>query len=808
MKIAYNWLKEFITVDKSAEEVAEILTDIGLEVEKIIYPGDEDKNWEGVIVGKVLEVVCHPNADKLFLTKVDLGDGEPVQIVCGADNVRAGQKVPVATIGTKLKIGDKEIKIKKGKIRGEVSYGMICAEDELGISDNHDGIMVLGGDAPVGKPLKEVIKNDENPVFEIGLTPNRMDAMSHFGVARDLKAKLKFEGENVKFIPRSVGAFLVENRVRPVHVDVQDKNKCPHYMGITIQHVKVEPSPEWLQKKLLSIGLKPINNIVDITNYVLHDIGQPLHAFDADKISGNQIIVRRARPGEKIVALDEKEYTLDEDDLVIADADKPLAIAGVMGGLESSINENTQNIFLESAWFDPVTVRRTSKRLGLATDSSFRFERGVDPEMVEFAMKRAASLIKELIPEALITEPVDEELKKFEPPVILLHYDYIYRMIGEKIARDQIKQILSLLDFKLISDSEESLTVESPLYRFDVTRPADVIEEILRIYGYNRVKLPEKMTFSVAHEEPVEDFMVEKEVASMLTHGGYTETMSVSMTSEKEEETFTHVKQDVYVELVNPISKEYTRMRQSLLLSGLENIRFNVFRQRDDLAFFEFGKTYQKKSQGKYVENKRLAMFLTGQLFPETWLNLPVSGFFMLKGKVTQILERFNIAYEEKPSTHPDFDEALDIIVENKVLVTLGSIKNEISRSMDIKKPVYAADWDWDLFLQEAKKLKSFEVWEIPKFPSVRRDLALLADKDVLYADIRDVALETEKKFLEKVWLFDVYEGDKIPAGKKSYAIAFVFRSPDKTLNDKQVDKMVQKIYRKLEEKFGVELRK
>ncbi len=805
MKISYQWLKEFLPVDKPAEETAAILTDIGLEVEKILRPSDA-QSWDGVVVGKVLEVKRHPNADKLFVTKVDLGDGKPVQIVCGADNVRAGQKVPVATIGTVLRMGDKAVKIKKGKIRGEESHGMICAEDELGISDNHDGIMVLGGDAPVGKPLKEVIKEDDE-IFEIGLTPNRMDAMSHLGVARDLKAKLEFERENVKWNPRSVGTFVVENRTQPVRVEIEDGERCPHYMGLNIQNVKVEESPEWLQKKLKSIGLKPINNIVDITNYIMHDLGQPMHAFDVSKIKGKMVRVRTAREGEKIVALDEKEYTLGGDDLVIADEEKPLAIAGVMGGLDSAINEKTTDIFLESAWFDPVTVRKTSKKLGLATDSSFRFERGVDPEMVEFALKRAASLIKELVPGAMITEPVDEEMRKFKNPVIQLHYDYIRKMTGEEIEREKLKQILALLDFQIVSDSEESFTVSVPLYRMDVTRPADVIEEILRIYGYNTVQIPEKMSFSVAHEEPVTEFKIEQETGALLTHAGLYETMSVSMTSEEEAELLASTDKDSYVGLVNPLSKEYALMRQSLLLSGLENIRFNVYRQKDNLGIFEWGKTYRKDKKGVYAENKRLALFLTGDLMPEHWIQTEKTGFFTLKGIVERIFERFGVTYAEKPSGHPDMDEAVAFVADGKELAVLGKVKSALTRKKDIKKPVYYADMDWEAFVKKAKQnvYKGFK--PIPRFPSVRRDLALLVNKNVSYFDLYKTARETEKKFLEEIRLFDVYEGDKIPEGKKSYAMAFVFRSPDKTLNDKQVDKIIKKIYERLHKEFGAELR-
>ncbi len=808
MKISYNWLKDYIEIDKPAEEVAAILTGTGLEVEKILDYRPVKSDLEGIIVGKVLEVKKHPNADKLSVTLVDLGQGDPVQIVCGAPNVAEGQKVPVATIGTKLVTYDgQEIKMKKGKIRGEVSMGMILAEDEIGLSDNHDGIMVLDEDAPVGKSVKEVLDLPEDKVFEIGLTPNRADAMSHFGVARDLYAKLNFEGEKMHFSQRSVGKFTPDNRVQPVQIEIKDGKKCARYVGLVIKNVKVEESPEWLQQRLRAIGLIPRNNIVDITNYVMHDIGQPMHAFDLSKIKGNKVIVRTAKEGEKIVALDDKEYELSAEDLVIANQEEPMAIAGVIGGKDSAISDTTTDILLESAYFDPVSVRKTAKKLGIATDSSFRFERGIDPEITDFAIKYAALLIKEVLPDAIITEPADEIAQHFQPVTISLSYEYLNRMIGEVISPEKIKEILALLDFQIVSSNEENLAVQVPLYRVDVTRPADVVEEILRIYGYDTVPVPSKMNFSIAHEEAITPLKLENETANLLTHSGFNETMSVSMTSGKQFDVLHSTDKEKAVELLNPVSADYAYMRQSLLISGLENLQYNFNRQREDLAIFEFGNIYFKED-GKYVEKRRMGIFLTGNLLPENWIEpLKKSGFFHLKGQLEKILERWGVSYEEQAFEHGDLSDAVVMKVKDQVLAVAGIVKPSIAKTFDIKKPVYFGEIDMDYLFRYLKKQKPSKIKPIPKFPAMRRDLALVVDKDVSYAKLYDIARKTEKKLLESVNLFDVYEGEKIGEGKKSYAVSFVFRSPDKTLKDKQVDKIMKRLLTAFEQEAGAKLR-
>jgi len=809
MKISYNWLKSFLpSLDKPAEETAAILTDIGLEVEKTeeLLPGSG--NYDGVIVGRVIEVKKHPNADKLSLTLVDLGDGEPVPIVCGAPNVAQGQKVPVATVGTTLKtIKGETFKIKKSKIRGEVSYGMICAEDELGLSDNHDGIMVLDDNIPAGTPFKQILQGADT-VFEIGLTPNRADAMSHFGVARDLKAKLITEDEKVKFTPRSVSKFISENRIRPVSIEIRDEKKCPRYVGLVIQNVKVEPSPAWLQERLRSIGIQPKNNIVDVTNFVLHDIGQPMHAFDLRAIRGNKIVVRPARKDEKITALDDNAYTLTPDDLVIANESDAMAIAGVIGGKDSAISESTTDIFLESAYFDPVSVRKTAKRLGIQTDSSYRFERGIDPEITEFAIKWAAILIKEMVPDAMITQITEETGKELKPVQIGLSYDYIHNIIGEDIGRDKIKEILSQLDFKIILDNKENLHVEAPLYRVDVTRPADVIEEILRIYGYNKIHIPEKIRFTVGFEGEKPLWKLQEEISNLLTHNGFTETMSPSMYARRVAERSASYEPRHDVELLNPVSAGYEVMRQNIMLSVLQTVKFNIDRQNTDLSIYEWGKNYTKKGKGKYEEQSRLALAMSGHFLAEHWMTgYPASDFYHLKGMMETIARRLGLEYTETPFEHPDFTFAVAFVAGKKTLAFAGKPTAKLLQSFGIKQDVFYGEWNTDALWEAVRNKQDEKFRPLPKYPAVRRDLALLLDKPVSYAQVYQTILSAADKRLRSIRLFDVYEGDKIPAGKKSYAVSLLFRSDEKTLNDKEVDKMATKILKKLEQKLGASLR-
>ncbi len=809
MNISYNWLKDFLSVDLPVEKIAEILTDIGLEVEKIHKFSSLKSDLKGVVIGKVLEVKKHPNADKLFVTKVDLGDGKPVQIVCGAPNVAKNQKVPVATIGSKLLLPDgKELKIKKSKIRGEESFGMICAEDELGISDNHEGIMVLDDKAPVGKPFKDYINPYEDFIFEIGLTPNRSDAMSHYGVARDLFAKMKFEKQPVDLKTRSASNFVTEVKKQPVSIFIEEKEKCPRYAGLVIQNVKNVESPDWLKNKLLSIGINPKNLLVDVTNFVMHDIGQPMHAFDFSAIKGNKIIVRNAYEGEKILALDDQEYELTSEDLVIANESEAMAIAGVMGGKKSAINEKTTDIFLESAYFNPVTVRKTSKRLGLSSDSSFRFERGIDPLITKFAIKWAAIIIKEYIPEAIVTEIVDETALTLKPVSISMSFDYIRKLIGENISDNRIQEILLLLDFKIIHSNEENLTVEAPLFRTDVTRPADVVEEILRIYGYNTVKIPEKMHFSVSHEQIPTPEQLEKNVAELLIASGFSETMSVSLQPKNVASLSENYNEKKAVELLNPLSKEHEIMRQSLMISGLQNIQYNINRQKENLRFFEWGKIYLKEDQSKFEEKNILSLIVTGKHTEENWLeNKRPEGFFYFKGIIEKIFQRFGIEYEESPVNLPDLTNAIVFKSGKSDILKTGQIKPRITKKFDIKNPVFYAEIAWQDFIDLVRENARKKFKPFSKFPSIRRDLALLVNKNVSYIDLYKTAKKTGKDLIENMNLFDVYEGEKIPEGKKSYAISFVLRAKDKTLNDKQADKIMNQILRELEKKHGAKLR-
>ena len=810
MKISYNWLKQFIDIDWEAEKTGELLTDLGLEVEGFEKFETIKGGLKGVVTGKVLEVVKHPNADKLSITKVDLGDGKPVQIVCGAPNVAAGQIVPVATIGTVLYDDqNNEFKIKKGKIRGELSYGMICAEDELGLGDSHDGIMILDKKTEIGQDLSEIFDIETDTVFEIGLTPNRGDAMSHLGVARDLKAGLAHQNINTNFNTPSVSKFNIDSKTRPIQIEINDKDKCPRYVGITIKDIKVGPSPDWIQNRLKAIGLSPINNIVDITNYVMHELGQPLHAFDAEKIHGHKIIVKTAVPGDKLVTLDGIERELHPDDLVIYNEKSPMVIAGVFGGIDSGITEETTEIFLESAYFDPVTVRKAAKRHGLNTDSSFRFERGIDPEITDFALKRAVTLIKEYADAQIVTDLIDIYPHQIEPHNISLSYQYLNTLVGNKIEKNIIKNILASLEIKIASETDNGLNLIVPPYRVDVTRPADIVEEILRVYGYNNIDYSSKINASVEESDSFASYKIENIVAELLRPNGFTEIMSNSLTTPKYVDLSQKINANTTVNILNPLSQDLSVLRQSMLYSGLESVAFNMNRKQKDLKFFEFGKVYNQYGPGKYIEEKHLALLWTGNLQSENWINsMQVANFYHIKGQVEAILKRFGIKkYKLKPSDNPDLIEAVVIEVDKKKLVEIGQVKNQIKKYFSLNKAIYFADFNWDNLIEQIKKQAKVSYQEIPKFPAVRRDLALEIDKNVTYKDLYDTAFDTERKLLIGVNLFDVYEGDKIEKGKKSYALSFILQDKFKTLNDKQIDKTMKKIYQNYEKKFGAKLR-
>ncbi len=810
MKISYNWLKQFIKIDWNAEKTGELLTDLGLEIEGIETYESVKGGLKGIVIGEVLTCEQHPNADRLKVTTVDIGADAPVQIVCGAPNVAAGQKVPVATIGTTLYTAEGEAwKIKKGKIRGEESHGMICAEDELGLGESHDGIMVLDTDLKVGTLASEVFEIENDSVFEIGLTPNRADAMSHHGVARDLKAGLLQKDVQLELITPSVSSYHVDARSLKIDVDVQDKEKAPRYCGVTISGLKVEDSPSWLQHRLKSIGLAPINNIVDITNYVLHELGQPLHAFDANKIAGNKIEVKTCTAGTKFTTLDEVERDLHEDDLMICDAEKPLCIAGVFGGINSGVTENTTNIFLESAYFNPVSVRKTAKRHALNTDASFRFERGIDPNNTEYALKRAALMIVEIAGGEISSDISDTYVNKINDFEVRLSFDNAKKLIGEEIPRETIKSILTSLEIKVNNVTETGLGLTVPAYRNDVQREADIIEEILRVYGYNNVGTTEKLNASISNSSRFEDYKLQNIIGNQLASQGFFEIMANSLTTPKYMTLSEQLNADHNVEMLNPLSSDLGVMRQSLLFSGLEAVAYNINRKRSDLKLFEFGKTYHQYSEQR-EEYKHLSLFVTGNKSDEYWdpkAQLSPSDFFYLKGTVETILQRLGLnRLKSSPIKSDLFSEGMSLSVGKLKMVDFGLVKKSVLKHFGISQNVLFADFNWDNVLEMAKH-NSIKFKAIPKYPEVRRDFALLIDNSVSFEDIFTISKQTEKQLLKNINLFDVYEGKNLPAGKKSYAVSFTIQDENKTLTDKQIDKIMSKLQTNFETKLGAELR-
>ncbi len=808
MKISYNWLKQFLQVDWEENKTSELLTDLGLEVEGIETKESIKGSLEGILVGEVLTCVQHPNADRLKITTVDLGTGDPVQIVCGAPNVAAGQKVPVATIGTTL-YDDKGVgfKIKKGKIRGEESHGMICAEDELGLGTSHDGILILNKKLKVGTPAAEVFNIETDQVFEIGLTPNRADAMSHYGVARDFRAGLIQHGINLELITPSVSDFHVEQRRLRIDVEVENKDLAPRYCGISIVDIEVKDSPEWIQNRLKSIGITPKNNIVDITNYVLHELGQPLHAFDASKIKGNKVIVKTLAQGTKFTTLDEVERELHSEDIMICDAESnPLCIAGVFGGINSGVSEKTTSIFLESAYFNPVSIRKTAKRHALNTDASFRFERGIDINFTEYALKRAALLIEEYAGGKVASDVMDFYPEKIEDFQVFLSYESAFRLIGQEIDKETIKNILASLEIKISSETEGGLGLTIPSYRVDVQREADIIEEILRVYGYNNIKFSHKLNTSISFDSN-KDISLENIVANQLTTLGFNETMANSLTKEEYSSFSENLKSEFNVTMLNPLSNDLKVMRQSLLFSGLESISYNLNRKNNSLKLYEFGKTYHKYEKG-YQEDKHLTIFVSGARTKDTWTSLTQnSDFFYLKGIVMSILERIGVTnIKTSPVKSDVFSEGIVLSLGKNKLVEFGVIKKKILKEFGIKQEVLFADFDWTSILSISGK-KKIKVSMLPKFPSVKRDLALLLDQKITFKEIYDLAFQSERNLLKDVGLFDVYQGDKLPEGKKSYAVSFVLQDNNKTLEDRQIDKIMQKLQQSFEKNLGAVLR-
>ncbi len=806
MRISYNWLKQFIKIDLKSEETAAILTDLGLEVEVVEKYQSVRGGLEGVVVGHVLTCEKHPDADRLKITTVDLGDGTPVQIVCGAANVAAGQKVPVATIGTKLFDKDgNEFEIKKGKIRGQESHGMICAEDELGLGTSHDGIMILDEKLKPGTPCAKVFNIENDEVFEIGLTPNRADAMSHMGVARDLRASLLQKNSNIELITPSVSTFRIDKRTLKIDVDVKDSKLAPRYCGVTISGVTVKESPDWLKNRLKAIGLTPKNNIVDVTNYILHDLGQPLHAFDAAKING-KIIVKTVAAGTKFTTLDEVERTLHEEDLMICDEKGPLCLAGVFGGKSSGVTETTNAIFLESAYFNPVSIRKSAKRHGLNTDASFRFERGIDPNITEFALKRAALLIKEVAGGEITSDIIDVYPKKIEDFPVFLHFEKANKLIGQELPKETIKKILASLDIKVTTVSDAGLGLIIPSYRVDVQREIDVIEEILRVYGYNNINFTKKLNATVANSARTEDYKVQNIVATQLNGLGFHEMMANSLTTPDYVGLSDMLKEEYNVMMLNPLSNDLSAMRQSLLFSGLEAVSYNINRRNGDLKLFEFGKTYHKLPSG-YDEPKHLTLFVSGNRNAESWTNpQKPSDFFLFKGYVSSVLERLGInKIQNKPAASDVFAEGIAIASGNDTLVEFGTVKKSILKHFDIKQEVFYADFNWNLILKLIGSKIKFT--DIPKYPEVRRDLALLVDETVAFDAIYNIARQTEKSLLKAVNLFDVYQGKNLPEGKKSYAVSFTLQDSTKTLTDEQIDKIMSKLLKNMENELGASLR-
>ncbi len=806
MKISYNWLKQFIKIDWKSEETAALLTDLGLEVEMVEKYQSVKGGLEGIVVGHVLTCIQHPDADRLKVTTVDLGDGIPVQIVCGAANVAAGQKVPVATIGTTLY--DKEgvsFQIKKGKIRGQDSHGMICAEDELGLGESHEGIMILDNSIKAGTTAASVFKIENDEVFEIGLTPNRADAMSHLGTARDLRAGLSQTGVIVEFITPSVSNFRVDKRTLKIDVKVEETLLAQRYCGVTISGITIKPSPSWLQNRLKAIGINPKNNIVDVTNYVLHELGQPLHAFDTSKING-KIIVKTLPSGTKFTTLDDIERTLHEEDLMICDENGPLCIAGVFGGKSSGVSDTTTSIFLESAYFNPVSIRKSAKRHQLNTDASFRFERGIDPAITEYALKRAALLIQEVAGGEITSDIIDVYPKKIEDFPVVLNFNNVKKIIGQELPKEIIKNILASLEIKINSVSDAGLGLVIPSYRVDVQREIDVIEEILRVYGYNNIKFSEKLNATVSIAPRTEDYKVQNIIATQLNSQGFNEMMANSLTTPSYVQLSEKLKEERNVIILNPLSNDLSAMRQSLLFSGLEAISYNINRRNADLKFFEFGKTYHKLPSG-YEENKHLTLFITGNRNQESWTNTQKpSDFFLFKGYVNGVLSRLGIQKTQNlPMTSDVFSEGIAIGFGNDIIVEYGVVKKSVLKHFDIKQEVLFADFNWALILKLLSNKIKFT--EIPKYPEVRRDLSLLLDDSISFDTIYNIARQTEKSLLKDINLFDVYQGKNLPEGKKSYAVSFTIQDNTKTLTDVQIDKIMSKLQKNFETELGASLR-
>lgn len=822
MNISYNWLRDYLPFDLTPDEVAAALTSIGLETGSVETVQSVRGGLAGLVTGRVLTCTAHPNSDHLHLTTVDVGGDEPLKIVCGAPNVAAGQMVVVAMIGAKLYDGDKEFVIKKSKIRGEESFGMICAEDEIGVGASHDGIIVLPADAPVGLPAAEYYKVETDHVLEVDITPNRVDATSHYGVARDLAAYLQQRGTPVALQRPSTEAFSIDDPSPAIVIESVDSEGCPRYSGLTIRGVTVRESPEWLRRRLTAIGLRPINNVVDVTNYVLHELGQPLHAFDAAKIAGGRIQVRTMPAGTPFTTLDGIERTLTADDLMICDAEKPMCIGGVFGGLDSGVTASTTDVFLESACFNPTWIRRTARRFGLSTDASFRFERGLDPNGTIEVLKRAALLIREVAGGRITGEIQDVYPNKVEPYTVDITYRKIDETIGQTIPPETVKSILRSLEIEIAHETPEGLSLRVPVYRIDVRRDVDVIEDILRIYGYNNVAFDDRVQSTLSYRTPTDRSQrLESLISEQLCGAGFHEIMNNSLTRRANYEGLATMPADACVTLMNPLSADLNVMRQTLLFGGLQTIAHNINHKQRNLRFFEFGNCYTRRAEGAsteadrplkgFEEEHRLGLWLSGTRTENSWLHADEqTSVYELKAYVENILRRLGV--DEKKTVRRTFTNEIyssGMTIETaagRTLATFGIVDRRIARQADIDTEVSFAELSWTALVKETRQATTV-FSEIPKFPEVRRDLALLVDTAVTFAQIEQTAAETDRKLLRRVVLFDVYEGKNLPAGKKSYAVSFYLQDAERTLTDRRIDDLMAKLCRNLESKLGAQLR-
>ena len=820
MKISYNWLKEYIEFEQTPEQIAEVLVNLGLEVEGMEEFHSVKGGLKGFVIGEVITCKKHPNADKLSVTTVNAGTGSLLNIVCGAPNVAAGQKVVVATVGTMIYKGNDSFEIKKAKIRGEESEGMICAEDEIGIGTSHEGILVLPPEAVVGTPAAEYFKVVGDVRFEIGLTPNRIGSGSHYGIARDLAAYFTIAGNltsAVKAHRPFVDEFETDNKKLFIDVQIENEEACPRYAGVTLSGVTVKPSPEWLQNRLKAIGLNPINNVVDVTNYVLHELGQPLHAFDASEIKGEKIVVKTLPEGTKFVTLDGVERTLSAEDLMICNANEGMAIGGVFGGLHSGITEKTVNIFIESAYFNPVSVRKTARRHGLSTDASFHFERGTDPNMVTFALKRAALLIRETGGGSISSEIIDRYPKPISDFMVEVSWERMYALIGKKIDKAIVRQILNSLEMLVEREKDDVLLVRVPPYHVDVKKEADIVEEVLRIYGYNNVEFPDKVLSTLSYVSRPDKEKVQFSVSEYLSGHGYNEIMSNSLTKSSYYTGSVSFPEEQLARIYNPLSSDLNCMRQTLLFGGLEAIIYNINRKSPDLNLYEFGncyfmgKTNGKDALGKYSEEMHLGLFITGNKSYKNWASEEKpSSFYTLRSTVHFLLEKLGIAEDSIIAEEFEsdvFSEALRYTVKKGQLVDFGIVHPSLLQKFDIQAPVYFADFQWKTVIEGLKDHKVL-YRELPKYPEVRRDLSLMLNEQVKFSELRKVALETEKNLIRRVDLFDVYMGDQVEKGKKSYALSFILQDLNKTLTDAEIDRIMEKVMKAYADRLGAVVRK